>query len=173
MRFFNTAGPCVEAWHCMLPAAERLPDAPLLVERGMYFGVHAPRQTGKTTTLMALARQLTAGGKYAALHFSCEAAKVAGDDHVAGQRTVLQAMRQRALDDLPEALQPPDPGPAHDDAYLLADGLRAWARACPRPLVLFFDEIDALRGNSLLSVLGQLRDRYMQRPENAPWSIAR
>ena len=172
MRFFNTVGPCVEEWHYMLPAAERLPDVPRLIERGMYFVVHAPRQTGKTTTLMVVARQLTAGGRYAALHFSCEAGKIAGDDHVAGQRAVLGAIRQGALDNLPEALQPPDPWPDSDDAHLLADSLRAWARACPRPLVLFFDEIDALRGNSLLSVLSQLRDRYPGRPKNAPWTVA-
>jgi hypothetical protein len=172
MRFFNTAGPCDPRFHYMLPAAERLPDAPRMVERGMYFVVHAPRQTGKTTTLKALAKQLTEEGRYAALHFSCEAGKIAADDHVAGQRAVLGAIRQRALDDLPEALQPPHPWPAGDDAHLLAEGLRAWVRACPRPLALFFDEIDALRGNSLLSVLGQLRARYDQRPENAPWSVA-
>jgi hypothetical protein len=172
MRFFNTVGPCVEEWHYMLPAAERLPEVPRLIERGMYFGVHAPRQTGKTTTLMTVARQLTAGGRYAALHFSCEDGKIAGDDHVAGQRAVLGAIRQGALDNLPEALQPPDPWPDSDDAHLLADGLRVWARACPRPLVLFFDEIDALRGNSLLSVLSQLRDRYPERPRSAAWTVA-
>ncbi|MFD5442920.1 ATP-binding protein [Streptomyces tendae] len=33
-------------------------------------------------------------------------------------------------------------------------------RSCPRPLVLFFDEIDALRGESLRSVLRQLRDGF-------------
>lgn len=56
MRFFNTAGPCDPRFHYMLPAAERLPEAPEIVEMGGYFVVHAPRQTGKTTTLAALAR---------------------------------------------------------------------------------------------------------------------
>jgi hypothetical protein len=171
MRFFNTAGPCVEAWHYMLPAAERLPDAPLLVERGMYFVVHAPRQTGKTTTLMALAQQLTAAGKYAALHFTCEAGEAAGDDYVAGQRAVLYAIRDAAAEKLPAELQPPPSWPAEDDAHLLGAGLSAWAQACPRPLVLFFDEIDSLRGNTLISVLRQLRGRYPSRPEHAPWSV--
>jgi hypothetical protein len=171
MRFFNTAGPCVEAWHYMLPAAERLPEAPTLVERGMYFVVHAPRQTGKTTTLMALARQLTAAGKFAALHFSCEAGEVAGDDYVAGQQAVLRAIRVAAAEELPGELQPPRTWPAEDDAHLLGDGLSAWAEICPRPLVLFFDEIDALRGKSLISVLRQLRDRYPRRPKHAPWSV--
>lgn len=170
-RFFNTAGPCDPRFHYMLPAAERLPGAPRLIKRGGYFVVHAPRQTGKTTTLRALAKELTAKGHYTALHFSCETGKVARDDHVAAQKAVLAAIRHNAFDYLPESLQPPDPWPAHDDARLLASGLSAWARSSPRPLVLFFDEIDALRGDSLLSVLGQLRDGYPSRPDSAPWSV--
>ncbi|WP_428263534.1 AAA family ATPase [Haliangium sp.] len=171
MRFFNTAGPCVEGRHYMLPPVERLPGAIELVEEGMYFVVHAPRQTGKTTTLMALARRLTEEGRFAAVHFSCETGKVAGSDYVSGQRALLRAMRQRAMDDLPASLWPPEPWPAHDDAHLLSDALRAWAQACPRPLVLLFDEIDALRDDTLVSVLSQLRDRYVARPGAAPWSV--
>ena len=40
----------------------------------MYFVVHAPQQTGKTTTLMALASMLTSAGTSAAPHVSCKAA---------------------------------------------------------------------------------------------------
>jgi hypothetical protein len=47
----------------------------------------------------------------------------------------------------------------------LRDSLTAWARVCPRPLVLFFDEIDAVRGKALLNVLSQLRDGYTARDE--------
>ncbi len=43
--------------------------------------VHAPRQTGKTTALRALAQELTAIGRYAALYFSCELGEAAGDDY--------------------------------------------------------------------------------------------
>ncbi len=176
MRFFNTAGPCDPRFHYMLPAAERLPGVPRLVERGMYFVVNAPRQTGKTTTLKALASKLTGQGHFAALRFSCETAKTAGDDIVAGQRAVLRAIGQRAHAELPAELRPPPVWPALNDAdanaHLLSDSLSAWAQECPRPLVLFFDEIDALQGDSLLSVLAQLRDSYDMRPDRAPWSIA-
>ncbi len=48
-RWFNTAGPCLPAFHYMIPASLRLPEAPGLVEQLGYFVVHAPRQTGKTT----------------------------------------------------------------------------------------------------------------------------
>jgi hypothetical protein len=49
-RRFNTAGPCLPEDHYMIPALRRLPEAPGLVARKDYFVVHAPRQTGKTTT---------------------------------------------------------------------------------------------------------------------------
>jgi hypothetical protein len=172
MRFFNTAGPCDPRFHYMLPAAERLPEAPEIVGMGGYFVVHAPRQTGKTTTLAALARALTAQGRYAALRFSCEAGEAAGDDYGAAQRAILQSIRRWARNELPSELLPPDPWPQSDDIGLLSEALHTWARACPRPLVLFFDEIDALRGQGLISVLRQLRDIYAMRPEGAPWSVA-
>ncbi|MCK9894430.1 ATP-binding protein [Frankia sp. AgB32] len=50
--------------------------------------------------------------------------------------------------------------------------LRTWALTCPRPLVLFFDEIDALRGQSLISVLRQLRAGFPTRSRDFPVSVA-
>jgi AAA-like domain len=171
MRFFNTAGPCDPRFHYMLPAAERLPEVPGLVARGAYFVVHAPRQTGKTTTLKALARALTAEGQYAVLHFNCETGQVVEDDYVRAQRDILATIRARAERELPAELQPPTPWPEAEDTQILTVGLRAWARSCPRPLALCFDEIDSLQGKSLLSVLRQLRASYDHRPEEAPWSV--
>ena len=49
--------------------------------------------------------------------------------------------------------------------------LAAWARVCPRPLVLFFDEIDALRGQSLISVLRQLRAGFTGGRRSFPASV--
>ena len=62
-RWFNTAGPCKPDIHYMLPAAARIPQARQMIEQQAYFVIHAPRQTGKTTTMMALARELTASGR--------------------------------------------------------------------------------------------------------------
>jgi hypothetical protein len=171
MRFFNTSGPCDPRRHYMLPALARLPEAPRLIERGAYFVVHAPRQTGKTTVVKALAGELTRSGRYAALRFSCESAMSADDDPVAAQRAILRSMARRAARELPAELRPPQPWPEYDRASVLADGLLAWAHSCPRPLVLIFDEIDTLHGYSLRSMLHQLRDNYDLRPEDAPWSV--
>jgi len=169
-RFFNTAGPCRPDMHYMIPAAERLPDAPRIIDQLGYFVVHAPRQTGKTTTIRALADKLLAEGRYAALYFSCEAAEAAGDDYEEAQRGLLSRIRRDAEKNLPPDLRPP-PFPEVAATDLLGAALTAWARACPRPLVLFFDEIDALRGQSLISVLRQLRAGYPERPDGFPASI--
>jgi hypothetical protein len=157
----------------MLPPEPRLPGARELVERGEYFVVHAPRQTGKTTALGALAQDLTAQGRQVALLFSCETAKVTGDDYGAAGRAILsriaaEARRQR----LAPKLMPPSPWPDAPPEELLAAGLEAWALACPLPLALFFDEVDALRGQSLFSVLAQLRDGFRGRPFAFPASVA-
>src|SRR5215475_7774171 len=136
-----------------------------------YFVVHALRQTGKTTALRTLARELTASGEYAALHFSCELGQAVGDDYGAAQRGILDEIRLRAEIALTPNLHPPA-WPQASDANLLAVALTAWARVCPRPLVLFFDEIDALHGQSLVSVLRQLRAGFSERPTAFPASVA-
>ncbi len=59
----------------------------------------------------------------------------------------------------------------HGDQGLVAETLSVWARSCPRPIVLLFDEIDALRGASLLAVLRQLRAGFASRPTAFPASV--
>jgi hypothetical protein len=172
VKLFNIAGPCLPELHYMLPPEPRLPEARRLIDAGQYFVVHAPRQTGKTTTLFALAQDLTAEGRYAALYFSCETAEVAGDDYGSAERLVLAAIRREAArQELPPELRPPDPWPQAEPGSALSSALTAWAERCPRPLVLFFDEIDALRGASLVGVLRQLRDGYLSRRSGFPHAL--
>ena len=53
----------------------------------------------------------------------------------------------------------------------LIEVLRRWARADARPLCLLVDEIDALAGDTLISVLRQLRSGYGMRPRSFPYSV--
>ncbi len=71
-RWFNTAGPCRADIHYMLPATSRLPNLERLIAQENYFVIHAPRQIGKTTAMLALAKQLTESGKYTAVMLSVE-----------------------------------------------------------------------------------------------------
>nr|WP_217352431.1 ATP-binding protein [Candidatus Viridilinea mediisalina] len=170
MRFFNTAGPCNPADHYMLPATARLPDVQLLLDQKAYFVVHGPRQSGKTTAMIALARQVTAAGRYAAALVSMEVGAAFNTDPGAAELAILSSWRMWA-DDLPVELRPP-PWPEAPQGQRLAEALQAWCQALPRPLVLFLDEIDALQDTTLISVLRQLRAGYPNRPRAFPWALA-
>jgi hypothetical protein len=169
-RYFNTTGPNDPLRHYTLPPVPRLPEARALIDMDRYFVVHAPRQTGKTTMLFALAEELTAEGGVAALVFSCERAKVALDDYGRAESLLLDSIREAAqrTDWAPKPL-PSDPWPDATPGSRLGAALSAWARRCPRRLVLFFDEIDALQGDSMISVLSQLRDGHNARPGRHPF----
>lgn len=172
-RTFNTAGPCDPAYHYMLPPERRLPKVRGLLAERAYFVLHAPRQTGKTTCVHTLASTLTTEGHYAAVHASCEAAQAAGSDIEAGVSAVLRELVESARLMLPADLHPPAVAEFADIEALsrLRVFLARWAERCPRPLVLFLDEIDALLGDTLVSVLRQLRSGYPQRPEHFPHAV--
>lgn len=170
MHTFNTAGPCRPDQHYMVPPDRRLPGLVELIEKQAYFVVHAPRQTGKTTTMKAIARRLTGEGRYAALHFSCEIARAFPEDVAAAEQAIWFALEKAAEADLPPALRPP-PLTSSASGTLLQAQLARWSAACARPLVLIFDEMDAIEGSSLKSVLSQLRDGYNSRPSPFPSSV--
>ncbi|MFN3200941.1 MAG: ATP-binding protein [Bradymonadia bacterium] len=167
---FNIAGPCSPKYHYMLPAAPRLAPVFDHAEAGDYIVVHAPRQCGKTTSLKAVAEDITAQGEFAAVYFSCEAGAAAGDDYERAQSELIGSLLDEASEQLPPEMHPPE-NFRKAGAPRLQTALSMWVQACPRPLVLFFDEIDALRGQSLISVLRQLRAGYPRRPARAPWSV--
>ncbi|TXK42859.1 AAA family ATPase [Nonomuraea sp. C10] len=154
----------------MLPPTPRLPEARALIEMDRYFVVHAPRQTGKTTALEALASELTAEGDIAALMFSCERAKSAGDDYAAAEEILLKSLRQAAeWSGWPEELLPPDSCPQAPAGTRFDSALTEWCRRSPRRVVLLMDEIDGLQGNSMVSILSQLRDGHNSRPKGRPF----
>lgn len=170
-RMFNTTGPCDPVDDYLVPPLERLPEISGLVERKGYFVVHAPRRTGKTTTIRAFAEELTSSGEYTALAFGCAGASAAGEDYSRAERMVLQSIREEAQLRMPAELRPPQ-WPDSPAGTLLEAGLTEWALASPRPLVLFFDDIDSLLGASLRSVLNQLRASFNDRPRGYPSSVA-
>ena len=81
MRFFTTEGPVNCADHYCLPPLARfdLDDVLALIGQKKYFLLHAPRQTGKTTCLLALADDLNPSGNYRAVDCKSDTAQAAGD----------------------------------------------------------------------------------------------
>ncbi|MTJ09643.1 AAA-like domain-containing protein [Anabaena sp. UHCC 0204] len=171
-RWFNIAGPCEDDIHYMLSPTTRLPDLEELIQQRSYFVLHAPRQTGKTTAMLALAQQLTATGNYAAVMVSAEVGSAFNHDPGAAELAILGAWQNTIEDNLPPELQPPVKQWQQEEAgNRIKSFLRSWSKAIDRPLILFIDEIDSLQDQTLISVLRQLRDGFPNRPENFPSSV--
>ena len=176
VRHFNTEGPVFAERHYSIPPLERVDLAEILqlIEWEKYFVLHAPRQTGKTSMLLSLAARLNADGKYRCLYINVEGAQTARGDVSAAVAAVFDEITRRARimlgDDTLQALQDkilPYRSPNMALNLLLTN----WAAADSTPLVLLVDEIDTMIGDSLISVLRQLRAGYDSRPTHFPQSV--
>ena len=177
MRFFNTEGPVRPDKHYAIRPLDRadIDEFLDLIRAERYFVLHAPRQTGKTSALIALRDLLNNGaaGNFRCVDVNVEVGQVARDDVARGIRAILSSLATSARllgDDYPDGIWPDvltRVGP--EDA--LKELLTRWCVANPVPLVLLVDEIDSLVGDTLLSVLRQLRAGYQRRPEGFPQSV--
>ena len=175
-RFFNTAGPMNEKINYCIDPLTRVDweDIQRLIRDERYFVMHAPRQTGKTSALLAMMSVFNKGSDYACAYANIEIAQTARDED-RGIPAVCSAvsgalesclgridLRQWFLNDCLKVIPP------QDQLFQL---LRRWTLTTDKPTVLFIDEIDALVGDTLVSVLRQLRAGYNKRPEEFPQSV--
>lgn len=177
MRFFNTAGPVNCADHYCLPPLGRvnLHEILTLIAQKKYFVLHAPRQVGKTSLMLALRDHLNATGRYRCLYINVESAQAAREDVRAAMRVILAELMlwesitlqdHFFLDNANDILA------RYGEFSVLDVALTLWAGREPaRPAVLLIDEIDALVGDTLISVLRQLRSGYAKRPAAFPQSV--
>ena len=175
MRFFNTSGPVVAADHYCIPPLERLNLAEMhrLIRDKRYFVLHAPRQTGKTSALLALRDLLNAEGNYGCVYVNIEGAQALRGDVEQAMQVILGELASWARSTLGDEFLTDTWSDilAKFGAGALREALTRWSVAAPKPLVLLIDEIDALIGDSLLSVLRQLRAGYVRRPGEFPQSV--
>lgn len=176
MRFFNTAGPVRCEDHYCLPPLERfhLPQVLSLIGQKKYFVLHAPRQTGKTSSLLALRDYLNTGNTFRCVYLNVEPAQAAREDVPLAMQAILSELASGVKyglgDDFVE----------NHWLHILAqrggyaamgETLTQWAANSQLPLVLLIDEIDSLIGDTLIAVLRQLRAGYAKRPELFPQSV--
>lgn len=176
-KFFNTAGPIRPDLHYNVEPLSRLDleEVEMLIYQQKYFVLHAPRQTGKTSCLLALRDYLNARGEFIAIYANVEGGQAARNDAEEVVRTTAAIIADRvdafrggsAAKDLLKTFF--DEGEPYNS--LLTAYLRALCESFPLPLVLFLDEIDALVGDGLVSVLRQIRAGYDQRPRHFPQTI--
>ena len=77
MKFFNTAGPVNQNDHYKIDPLTRwdMDEILTLIDQKKYFILHAPRQTGKTSCLLALRDYLNKDGRYNCVYANFEAAE--------------------------------------------------------------------------------------------------
>ena len=175
-RFFNTAGPQQPDIHYTIDPLTRfdLDDVLMLIRQRKYFVLHAPRQTGKTSCMLALCKLLNRQGDYQAVYANVEAGQASRDNVKSVVKSTVDTLALRVSQTMGNA---PLAGDIRDTVQdegpdsMLSTYLSRLCQALPKPLVLIIDEIDALVGDSLISVLRQIRSGYDSRPQAFPNSI--
>ncbi|MBU1221907.1 ATP-binding protein, partial [Myxococcota bacterium] len=172
MKFFNTAGPVNMDDHYKIDPLTRfdLDDILMLIAQKKYFILHAPRQTGKTSSLLALRDYLNEKGEYYAVYMNIEAGQAGRNDVDFVIKTAIGEL-SRCVEN--EKIKKLLYNIAHDENVGdgLTSALQVLTESSKKPVVLMIDEIDALIGDSLVSVLRQIRAGYHKRPESFPQSI--
>lgn len=162
-RIFNVAGPCSPEKHYMLPAGARCPDISNLIDQEQYFVIHAARQSGKTTLLQELARELRLTGRYFALYCSLESIQEIREAEK-GIPAVVRSIAA-AVEFHPELANLPFNQEADysDFNNVLRQCLSRFCAGLNKPLVVLFDEVDCLSNGTLIAFLRQLREGYINR----------
>lgn len=174
-RFFNTAGPQLpDDCYTINPLSRfDLDDVLNLIRQKRYFVLHAPRQTGKTSCMLALRDFLNKSGDYIAAYVNVEGGQASRNDVDSVVKSTCDSMAERfrtiLKSDKPLQLRDEVRNVGKDS--MLAIYLRRMSESLSKPLVLIIDEIDALVGDSLVSVLRQIRSGYDDRPRAFPQTI--
>ncbi len=173
MKVFNTTAVCIASEHYMVDLTERVKEIKKLVDAKKYFTINRARQYGKTTTLAALDRYLSAQYDVISLDFQ-DMTEGSFLDENAFVRGFAQVMC-----DTRDAIEIPFPDEYYDACQKLAAEDRTlvmndifrifdrWCKQNPKPIVLIIDEVDTASNNQVfLDFLGKLRSNYLKRAKN-------
>jgi hypothetical protein len=171
---FNTAGPVNQPDMYKIDPLKRwdLQEILALIEQKRYFILHAPRQSGKTSCLLALRDYLNKEGKYLAVYANFEAAQAWRNDVSSAIKGIVDEITGRLIElKLNNKTITAVNKLRNEPELVLNKVLSCISLIIKKPVVLFVDEIDALVGDTLISVLRQMRSGYDKRPENFPSTI--
>ncbi len=176
MRFFNTSGPINPEIHYVIPPLSRMNHSELrsLIDQRKYFVLHAPRQTGKSSCMLALVDELNRSGRFRAVYANIETAQAHRENIDAAMLSILGEIADRTESILGESfLTERFKGILNEvgGGRALNRTLSELSTHDSKPVVLILDEIDSLVGDSLISVLRQLRSGYDRRPKEFPQTV--
>jgi hypothetical protein len=145
----------------MLPPEDRLVGSQLsrYIKDELYWVLHAPRQTGKTTFLQSWAREINAGEEAVACYVSVEDCQ-----GIAEREEAMFTIYQDICDSAGVAGIPVPSIAERNPEGLLRTTLINWAQlVAPKPLIVLFDEVDVLVDETMVSFLRQLRGGFATR----------
>lgn len=175
-RHFNTAGPGKPDINYVLDPLTRidLEEIEMLIAQQRYFVMHAPRQSGKTSCLLALRDRLNEQGDYYCVYANVEAGQAMRNNVEEVVKGIVSTIAERTSivvkNDMPDNLCR-EVFKEETPTLTLSTYLTRLCKKLDKPLVLMLDEIDALIGDSLISVLRQLRSGYDKRPDCYPQCV--
>ncbi len=175
MKTFCIAGPIIPEDHYFLPHRLNWQQIDFFISSKFYFVLHAPRQSGKTTAIEEYIRHINSTQKYYALYVNIETAQTARDNVPMALIAIVELIARnisfnfKEQHHIEEKLYKMIRQPV--TINLLFDALTTWAELADKPTILFIDKIDSLIGDSLLSVLRQIRAGFSQRPKRFPQAL--
>jgi len=175
-KFFNTAGPIQPDRHYYVDSKKRwdFDEVIQLIDSQKYFILHAPRQTGKTSALLSLIKYLNDTKQYEAVYANIEVGQAAREDVAAAMQAIVWSIANHHQDITKKDLLHDNFSSIYDESEehaAVQSLLKFWTKNTDVPTVLFLDEVDALIGDTLISLLRQIRAGYNVRPTNFPISI--
>ncbi len=174
MKKFNTAVVCNPQKHYMVDLSA-MTDRIIkkYIEPGNYFAINRGRQYGKTTVLSALAEKLRKN--YYCLQISFEGSDeifksdfsfVAGVKDLIEEQLELENVPEKLLQKWAEAIDPERP------FQTFGRRITELCRDSDRNIILIIDEVDRASDNQrMLSFLGLLRDKYIQRENGRTYTF--
>jgi hypothetical protein len=163
-REFNTSGPCDPELHYMVPRTEVVAGGLGQIERGRYFTIFAPRQSGKTTCFQLMLTELANRPEYVGTWVSFE--DLAHTDPERFWVTFEKRLMRRVRETLPDFEGPPlrQTLDLEDFAWALKDKTgRRW--------VLIIDEFEGTPPALLGELMHHFRQLYHTRSDHALQSV--
>ena len=170
MKSFNTTAVCVPSKHYMVDLTARVHEIRKMVDEGKYFTINRARQYGKTTTLLALRKELQSD--YVVVSISFESISDSGfsseDSFVKAFCRLLksnpafyQNIPEKTREELDSFLARTDGRVALDELFI---SLNWWCGISEKPIVMLVDEVDSATNNQVfLDFLAQLRAGFISR----------
>ncbi|MEM6319968.1 MAG: AAA-like domain-containing protein [Bacteroidota bacterium] len=163
---FNITGTCFPEQHYLMDNSQKLAAIFELIESGAYFTINRPRQYGKTTSMIWLAKKLSKTEIYLPIELSfqgLDAQWYESDKKFAEMfiRQIIKSLKythSTLTNFLSESIA------KISDLQELSELITEFIHKINRKVVLFIDEVDASSNyEPFLKLLSMLRTKYLQR----------